>query len=175
MDIKKVVVLGPECTGKSALSDYLAKAFKTVWVKEYAREYIDNLSRPYEPHDLLRIAHGQLAQENALASQANRVLICDTDLYVIKVWSLFKYGSCDPEILRLIAMRKYDLYLLTFVDIPWVADPQREHPEEREKLYEMYLHEMKNQPVPFVEIKGSREERRNRAKESIRKLLNEKP
>ena len=174
MDIKKVVIVGPECTGKSALSEYLAKEFSTVWVKEHARAYIDNLSRPYTPHDLVRIAQGQLAEEDALTSQANRVLICDTDLYVIKVWSVFKYGYCDPGILKAITTRKYDLYLLTYIDIPWVADPLREHPDQREQLYEMYLQEMKNQPVPFVEIKGGREERRTRAKESIRKLLSEK-
>jgi NadR type nicotinamide-nucleotide adenylyltransferase len=174
VNIKKVVIVGPECTGKSALSEYLAKEFNTVWIKEYAREYIDNLSRPYEPEDLIRIARGQLAQEDALTSQANRVLICDTDLYVIKIWSLFKYGSCDPEILKSIATRKYDLYLLTYVDIPWVADPLREHPDHRQQLYDMYLQEMKNQLVPFVEIKGSHDARRNLAKESVRQLLNEK-
>ena len=171
VDIKKVVVIGPECTGKSDLSEYLANEFNTVWVNEYAREYLDHLSRPYGPEDLLRIAQGQLALEDAHAAAANDVLICDTDLYVIKVWSIFKYGSCDPEILKTIATRKYDLYLLTYIDIPWVADPLREHPDQREQLYDIYLNEMKHQPVPFVEIKGSREARRNLAKDSIRQLL----
>jgi len=170
-EIKKVVILGPECTGKSELSEFLAQEFNTVWVKEYARSYINNLQRPYGPEDLPVIARGQIALENDLVSKAHKVLISDTDLYVIKVWSTFKYGYCDPEILDSIATRKYDLYLLTYIDIPWVPDPLREHPDQRELLYSLYLQEMKNQPVPFIEIKGSREERRKLAVAHVKKLL----
>jgi NadR type nicotinamide-nucleotide adenylyltransferase len=170
LEIKKVVVLGPECTGKSELSAYLADALHTVWVPEYAREYLDDLQRPYGPEDLPLIARGQLALEDAMERKANKVLICDTDLYVIKVWSNFKYGYCDPEILRSIASRGYDLYLLTYIDIPWAYDPLREHPDQREELYQLYLQEMKNQPVPFVEIKGTREARRKAATTAIRAL-----
>ncbi len=171
MALKKVVVIGPECTGKSELSKYLADEFNTVWVEEYARQYIDALDRPYTAADLPLIAQGQLELEDQMARKANDVVICDTNLYVIKVWSNFKYGNCDPGVLREIATRKYDLYLLTYVDIPWVSDPQREHPDQREELYSIYLREMKDQSVPFVEIKGSREQRKLIARKSIEKLL----
>jgi len=169
--MKKVVVIGPECTGKSELSAFLADTFNTVWVEEYAREYIAALGRPYQPDDLVRIARGQIALEDEAARKANDVLICDTDLYVIKIWSLFKYGYCDPWILDTIANRKYDLYLLTYVDIPWEDDPQREHPERRQELYDIYLAELKNQPVPFVEIKGERERRRQKAVNAVKSIL----
>ncbi len=171
LNIKKVVVLGPECTGKSELSEFLAKEFKTVWVEEFARTYINNLQRPYGPSDLLSIAKGQLYLEDTLASKAYKLLICDTDLYVIKIWSTFKYGYCDPETLKSIASRKYDLYLLTYVDIPWETDPQRENPDQRELLYELYLNEMRNQSVPFTEIKGTRDQRRKQATKRIKKLM----
>ena len=169
--VKKVAVIGPECTGKSSLSEFLADHFKTDWVPEYARGYLDNLIRPYEQHDLLAIAHGQMRIEDEWARDAKTLMICDTNLYVIKVWSEFKYGNCEDEILKHIATRKYDLYLLTYVDLPWEEDPQREHPDKREELYQIYLNEMKNQPVPFVEIKGERELRRKTAVEAIEKLL----
>src|SRR5262245_25992285 len=117
-NIRKVAVIGPECTGKSDLSAFLAQHFKTAWVPEYARGYLDNLTRPYAQHDLLTIAHGQLRIEDEFRRDANKVLICDTNLYVIKVWSEFKFGNVDNEILREINERKYDLYLLTYVDIP---------------------------------------------------------
>lgn len=172
-EIKKVVILGPECTGKSELSEYLAKEFNTVWVEEYARAYIESLKRPYNAEDLPVIARGQLSRENALSPKANRVLICDTDLYVIKVWSNFKYGYCDPQILESIASRKYDLYLLSYIDIPWQFDPLREHPDERGILFELYHQEMKNQHVPFEIIKGSREERRRVATDAVSSLLRE--
>ncbi len=170
-NIRTVAIIGPECTGKSELSAYLAEYFKTDWVPEYARGYLDNLVRPYEQHDLTSIAHGQIRLEDKYARDVERLLICDTNLYVIKVWSEFKYGTVDSEILRSIAERPYDLYLLTYIDIPWQEDPQREHPTKREQLYSIYLKEMQNQPVPFVEIKGEREQRRRMAVQAIEQLL----
>jgi NadR type nicotinamide-nucleotide adenylyltransferase len=170
-DIKRIAIIGPECTGKSDLSMYLADHFKTNWVPEYARVYLNDLERPYEQSDLKMIAEGQLYLEDQLAQSANRLIICDTNLYVIKVWSNFKYKNCDPEILKLITTRKYDLYLLTYVDIPWEEDPQREHPNQRAELYNIYLAEMKNQPVPFLEIKGDRSSRKKTAVEAIESLL----
>ena len=169
--VRKVAVIGPECTGKSDLSEFLAGHFKTSWVPEYARGYIDNLVRPYAQHDLLAIAHGQIRIEDQWTRDTKTAIICDTNLYVIKIWSEYKFGNCDEEILKHIATRKYDLYLLTYIDLPWVDDPQREHPDKREQLYEIYLKEMKNQPVPFVEIKGERELRRKTAIEAVEKLL----
>jgi NadR type nicotinamide-nucleotide adenylyltransferase len=170
-NIKKIAVIGPECTGKSELSTFLADHYKTAWVPEYAREYLDHLSRPYKQSDLIAIAHGQLHSEDTHAQRANRILICDTNLYVIKVWSLFKYGTCDPEILNAIATRQYDLYLLTYVDILWEEDPLREHPDKRQQLYDIYLKEMLHQAVPFIEIKGERQQRRKSALDAIEKLL----
>ena len=167
----KVAVIGPECTGKSELSEFLADHFKTDWVPEYARGYVNNLVRPYEQHDLLAIAHGQMRVEDEWARDAKNLLICDTNLYVIKIWSEFKFGNCDEEILEQIKSRKYDLYLLTYIDIPWQEDPLREHPDKREQLYDIYLNEMKNQPVPFIEIKGEREFRRKTALDAIARLL----
>lgn len=170
--VKKVAVIGPECTGKSDLAAYLANHFSTEWVPEYARGYMDKLVRPYLQDDLLTIAHGQLRIEDEFSRDARQLLICDTNLYVIKVWSMFRFGNCDEEILRQIATRRYDLYLLTYIDIPWEDDPQREHPDKRQELYDIYLHEMKNQPVPFVEIKGERETRRQIAVDAVKNLMN---
>lgn len=171
LKVKKVAVIGPECTGKSELSEFLASHYDTGWVPEYARGYLENLVRPYEQHDLLTIAHGQIRLEDKYEKDCNNLMFCDTNLYVIKVWSEFKFGNCHPEILNYIATRKYDLYLLTHIDLPWIADPQREHPDKREELYAIYLNEMKNQPVPCVEIKGLGEERRRKAIDAIEKLV----
>lgn len=169
----KVVVIGPESTGKSTLSGQLAAHYQTMWVPEYARQYLEALPRPYEQSDLLQIAKGQLAQEDQLAVQANRLLICDTDLHVIKVWSEHKYGNCDPEILQIIKDRKYDLYLLTYIDIPWEEDPQREHPDPamREYFYNVYRELVMESGVPWVEIRGSLEERIASAIAAVDRLL----
>ncbi|MRG46462.1 AAA family ATPase [Chitinophaga sp. SYP-B3965] len=170
--MKKIVVIGPESTGKSTLSSQLAAHYKTLWVPEFARDYLMQLNRPYEQEDLLRMAEGQLITEDAAAVKANELLICDTDLQVIKVWSEAKYGDCDPRILEMIASRKYDLYLLTYIDIAWEDDPLREHPkpEERQYFYQIYRDIVMNSGLPWADIRGGYEERLQTAIEAVTSL-----
>ncbi|MFM8913905.1 MAG: AAA family ATPase [Flammeovirgaceae bacterium] len=165
--VKKVCVIGPECTGKTDLSKFLSEHYKTPWVDEYARAYLNKLGRPYQQHDLTKIAHGQLRMEDEWLTNANKFLICDTNLLVIKIWSEYKFGVCDQEILQRMAERKYDLYLLTHIDIPWQDDPQREHPDKREYFWTLYKKEVATTGVTTVEIFGTREERRAKAIEAI--------
>jgi NadR type nicotinamide-nucleotide adenylyltransferase len=165
VDSKKIVVIGPESTGKSTLSENLAKALATVWVPEHARTYIDLLNRPYDENDLLEIAKGQLDSEDDLLKQAGKYLICDTDLNVIKVWSEHKYGRCDSWILEQIAARKYDAYLLTDIDFEWADDPQREHsdPSMRQYFYDQYKDIVISSGLPWINIKGTHQERMDTA------------
>lgn len=171
--VLKIAIVGPECTGKSELAEYLAKSFDNAWVEEYARTYLNNLKRPYNETDLLRIAKGQIELEEKLATKAKQVLICDTNLLVIKIWSEFKYGRCDKEILNLIDAQSYDLHLLTNTDVPWEADNQREHPHRREELYEIYERELQSRNIRYIEISGTRAQRRSLAVQSIEALLKE--
>lgn len=169
--IKKVAIIGPECTGKTDLSKFLATRFKTEWVPEYARAYLNKLNRPYDQSDLTKIAHGQLRVEDEWMQTANGVVICDTNLIVIKVWSEEKFGQCEPEILTAMNARHYDLLLLTNIDIPWEADPQREHPDKREYFWNIYKNEAAASKIPFIEISGVSEDRRRKAVEQIEKIL----
>ncbi|MFN7600203.1 MAG: AAA family ATPase [Bacteroidota bacterium] len=164
-------MIGPECTGKTDLSKFLSEHYNTPWVDEYARAYLNKLGRPYQQHDLTKIAHGQMRMEDEWLNDANKVLICDTNLLVIKIWSEYKFGACDKEILKGMAERKYDLYLLTNIDIPWQDDPQREHPQKREFFWNLYKKEVATTGVATVEISGSREVRRSTAIEAINKLI----
>jgi NadR type nicotinamide-nucleotide adenylyltransferase len=168
--LKRIAIVGPECTGKSTLSSLLAQHYKTTWVPEFARTYLDELKRPYEQDDLLSIARGQLQSEDEHAKKSTNLLVCDTNLVVIKIWSEFKYGSCHPEILQWLTQRYYHLHLLTHVDIPWEYDPQREHPDKREQLYSLYKNELTALQVPFIEIKGTTEERLTTAIKAIELL-----
>ncbi|MBS1951916.1 MAG: Ribosylnicotinamide kinase [Cytophagales bacterium] len=170
-DIKKVCVIGPECTGKTDLSKYLAEFYQTPWVEEYARAYLNKLGRSYDQVDLLKIAHGQLRMEDEWVYEANRLLICDTNLIVIKIWSEHKYGNCDPDILKKINERAYDHYLLTNIDVPWENDIQREHPDKREYFWQRFKEEIIKTGVPYTEISGSRDERRKKAIDAINKIL----
>ena len=172
LSIKKVVVIGPESTGKSSLSQGLARSLDTVWVPEYARQYLEELDRPYEEQDLAEIAKGQLFAEEALTGTANKLLICDTDLNVVKVWSEHRYDRCSSGILQSIAERRYDLYLLTYIDVPWQDDPQREHPEEgmRSYFYQQYRDIVMNSGVPWADMRGNEEQRLQLALVAIKAL-----
>lgn len=171
--MKKIVVIGPESTGKSTLSEALAKELNTLWVPEYARTYLEQLDRPYEEGDMLPIAMGQLAQEDKAAAQANKLLICDTDLYVMKVWSEHSFSHCDRYIMEQIAARKYDLYLLTDIDFEWTPDPLREHPTPgmRYYFYHQYRDIVQNSGVPWQNISGTHETRLADALAAIRSCI----
>lgn len=104
-------------------------------------------------------------------NDANKVMICDTNLLTIKIWSDYKYGSCSKEILELISKRKYDLYLLCYIDVPWVEDPQREHPDRRDHFWQLYKNEIMNSGTPSVEINGDWSARQAKAIEAIEKII----
>jgi nicotinamide riboside kinase len=130
-------------------------------VPEYARQFLDNLGRPYEERDLLAIADGQLLSEDSLLQQARDVLLCDTDLHVLKTWSHERYGRCHRRILEAIAVRPYDAYLLTYPDLPWSPDPQREHPnpKDRLRLWHHYHDAVQASNLPWLDLRGQHKER----------------
>jgi NadR type nicotinamide-nucleotide adenylyltransferase len=168
--IKKVVVLGPESTGKSTLCAQLAAHFDTVWVPEYARAYLETNGMDYTYENLLTIARGQLAGEDKLVVEArHQLLIIDTDLYVMKVWCEFVFGKCHAWIDEQIAARHYDLYLLCAPDLPWAYDPLREYPdaETRQRLYEIYKQLLMRSGRPWVNITGDDAARLQKAGEAI--------
>ena len=168
MPVKKIVIIGPESTGKSTLCSQLAGHFKTSWVPEYAREYLERNGTNYTYEDLLIIAKGQVGLEDSIPATSNpqpATLFIDTDMYVMKVWCEFVFGTCHQFILDQIATRKYDLYLLCDIDLPWTRDQLREYPEPgpRQRLYAIYKDIMQNQSTPWVEINGNYQQRIQKA------------
>ena len=160
--IKKVVILGPESTGKSTMCKMLAEHFNTIWVKEYAREYLLKNGTNYSYENLYEIAQGQLAAEkNAVENTNNEIIFIDTDMYVMKVWSEFVFNKCDNRILNEIVQSDCDLYLLLNTDLPWEKDELREYPdnETREKLFHFYKEEMQEQKKPWHIVSGQGNER----------------
>ena len=163
---KKIVVIGPESTGKSTLCEQLADHYKTEWIPEFARNYLLEIRRPYTYEDLLYIAQGQLEQEDRIcASLKTPLVFIDTDMYVMKVWCEYVFKKCHPFILDQIVKRKYDAYLLCNTDLPWVADELREYPdlESRERLFYMYKDLMVNQSTPWFNITGDYDQRLEKA------------
>lgn len=155
----KIVLTGPESTGKTTLARQLAGHFGTVWAPEFARRYLDGLGRPYSQNDLLVIARGQVALEEDFLKKANHLLFLDTSLEVIKIWSEFRYGDCHPWIVDQWQQRRHDFYLLCRPDVPWVFDPQRENSADREVLLKIYRKELTALGAEFFELGGLEDER----------------
>lgn len=179
INIIKVVLFGPESTGKTTLSKQLARHYNTVWAPEYAREYLqkkwNNERKTCEAKDLLPIAIGQMRLENKLAKKADKVLICDTDLLETKVYSQEFYGGFVDERLDEAAHKnQYDLYLLTYIDTPWEADDLRDRPEQRLEMFNAFEQSLIEHKKPYIILKGSKTTRLNSAIKAIDKIIAQK-
>ena len=199
--LNKIVVIGPESTGKSTLCYQLAEYFQSLWVPEFARRYLEKKTSPYTYDELLIIAKGQVELEDeyidvitkpkksddssslmlhritklvSIVQPKNKeLLFIDTDMHVMQVWCEFAFGKCHNWILRQLAQRKYDLYFLCDVDLPWTRDELREYPdlETRNKLFQYYKEQMVNQYTPWVTISGNYEQRLQQAIQAVENKL----
>jgi NadR type nicotinamide-nucleotide adenylyltransferase len=183
--IQKIVVLGPESTGKSTLCSALAAHYQTIWTPEYARAFLSKNGTKYTYDDLLTIAKGQIQkEEEALASlnkntvdqptpKISNKLILDTDMYVMKVWCEYVFNNCHHYILEQINQRSYDLYLLCDIDLPWAADEMREYPDAgpRLELFTIYKELLINQNTPWGVVSGTGAQRTTNAIQLIEQYL----
>lgn len=169
---KRILILGPESTGKSTLASDLAVYYDEPWVPEFARGYLEILGRPYGFADLLKIAKGQMALEDEKVEKAQKFLFCDTDLRVIQVWSEHKFGKVHDWVVDELGRRAYDLILLTDIDLPWEPDPLREHPDPEMRMYffKKYQQLAEESGFPFLIVSGDQQNRLNAAIEAVEKL-----
>jgi len=179
INIVKVVLFGPESTGKTTLSKQLARYYNTVWAPEFARDYLqkkwNNERKTCEAEDLIEIAFGQIKLENKLAKKADKVLICDTDLLETKVYSEEYYGGFVDENLDKAAKKnKYDLYLLTYIDTPWEEDDLRDRPGLRLEMFTAFENALKKHNRNYILLKGDKETRLKNATKAIDKIIADK-
>ena len=154
------VITGPECSGKSGLSEALADQYDTILVPEYSRTYLTLIGRPYLMEDLDKIALGQLSLEEEAFNSDKSFSICDTDLTVMYIWSAYKYGDGSNLIEEgLYSHIENKYYFLCYPDLQWVPDPLRENPEDRIELFQLYEKLLKELSVPYTILKGPLEDR----------------
>lgn len=175
-ELIKVVLYGPESTGKTTLAKQLAEHYNTLWVPEFMREYLqkkwDSEKKLVAKEDLVPIAKGQLKLEKQASQQIENLLICDTNLLELKVYSEYYYdGFCPSEIKKEATKNNYSIYLLTYIDTPWESDDLRDRPENREEMFCIFEAELKMQGFPYVILKGNEKERFENAVEIIDALL----
>lgn len=156
----KIAILGPESTGKSTLTESLAVHFRSAMVSEYAREYIENLTVPYTYDDVCNIARKQIEQELFYAENQNTEFVFfDTELIITKVWFDYKFGKIPDFVTERLNAGYFDLYLLCEPDLPWEADPVREHGTDRDFFFEWYKREIEQTRKPYVIVNGTGPER----------------
>jgi len=178
-ELIKVVLYGPESTGKTTLAKQLAAHYNTLWVPEYMREYLqkkwDAEKKLVIKEDLIPIAQRQLQLENEMTKKVNNLLICDTNLLELKVYSEYYYdGFCPLEIKQEATKKNYSIYLLTYIDTPWQADDLRDRPHNREEMFAIFENELKRNKFPYKILKGNEKERFKQATTIIDGLLQKK-
>ena len=171
MAIPKIAIVGPESTGKSTMSAYLAKYYNTIWVPEYARDYCAKLTEPCTWQDERNMFYGQLDLEAAMLPLANELLICDTTFITVKIWSDYTFGRTPQEVLDELPKHPYDLYLLLDIDLPWEEDPLRDFPHMREHFMGVWLKELQALDARYVLISGTGDDRYGNAIKAIDEFI----
>lgn len=172
----KIVLYGPESTGKTTLAKQLAAYYQTLWVPEFMREFLqkkwDDQKELVSKEDLIPIAEGQLKSEAEITQKVKDLLICDTNLLELKVYSEYYYnGFCPLEIKNEATKNNYSIYLLTYIDIFWEADILRDRPNDRKEMFRIFEAELKEHSFPYKILKGNKNERFDKAVEIIDALL----
>lgn len=177
-EIIKIVLFGPESTGKTTLAMQLAEYFETAWVPEFARDSLqekwDKTSHICDVNDMLPIAYGQTKLENDALLEANKFLFCDTNLLVTKVFSEVYYNFCDPKLDKAAREHEYDLFFLTDIDVPWEKDDLRDKPDERESVFAVFKQALIDTNKPFITLSGDKDLRLSKAISIINDLVTAK-
>lgn len=168
----RIAITGPESTGKTTLSNFLAAHYSAQLCPEIARAYLEKTQGRYTSEDLDKMA--QLQYESWVVSEPSNMQVSDTEMTVFKIWSQVKYKTVSSLITTLLQEQTFDIYLLCKPDLPWEEDPLREHPEMREELFEMYLNELHSNGHPYHVIEGQNAERNQRAIQAIDELIRKK-
>jgi NadR type nicotinamide-nucleotide adenylyltransferase len=174
-ELTRIVLFGPESTGKSTLAAALAKEYKTEWVPEYARDYLqkkyDDSGIVCEPEDLIPIAKGQIQLENEKAFEANQYLFCDTCVLQTLTYAQVYYDNFKNEILEhYVKEHKYTHFFLTYIDTPWVPDDLRDKPNERLKMFSIFEQALIQRNLPYTVLKGNLKQRLTKATSIIKTL-----
>jgi len=157
MKVVRIAITGPESAGKTSLSEALAAHFHAPLCREYARTYLQSTGGHYTESDLIEICRGQIASEEEALAKADRCVVFDTDVLVLKIWALFRFGRVPQDIERAQSERRYDVRLLCKPDLPWTPDPYRESPQqsERDLLFSIFEKQLQADRANYTIVSGA--------------------
>ncbi len=161
--MKKIILTGPESSGKTTLANDLAQYYKVEYVHEYAREYLSEIGKSYSFEDVIRIAEGQHERERLASLEDRSIIICDTDLLTIKIWLEYKYGRSDEWVDSVISKYKMRHYLLCTPDMPWEDDEMRENPGDRQELFNIFKENLEFYNLDYKIVEGPEKYREREA------------
>jgi nicotinamide riboside kinase len=168
----KIIITGPESTGKSTLAKSLSNYLKEPFVPEFSRYFIPTLKESYTAANLVDIARGQLFWHQLYKSNTNKVLLCDTGVEAIDIWFQYRFGDIDAQIRELFTADEDCFYLLCKPDIPWVDDPLRETPHQRPQIFDSFVSLLNQFGKNYYIIEGQHEEDRfHCALDHLKKIL----
>ena len=159
MKYRRIIITGPECSGKSTLSNYLSIHLGLNCVEESSVHYLNGINRPYEFPDLKKIAQLQNHMEVDAMKNLESTIICDTSFLVLYIWSIVRFGEVDPFIINGLMERQNDLFLLCKPDLKWVAGPHRENPHDRLELFNLYIDCLTKYECEYFVIQGTGDNR----------------
>ncbi len=158
----RIVITGPESSGKTELALALSQAYKGMMIPEYARYYLKPLNPEYTIEDVMHIAEIQYKWSKSVHKEA--LIIEDTDLLTILIWIEFKYGYTDQRILSLLEKNLPNVYFFCEPDITWTPDPLRENEKDREIIGAQFIKYLQLFQVKYYFIHGLARSRLNLAK-----------
>lgn len=171
----RIILTGPESTGKTELASALADKYNTAYIPEYAREYIGSLNRPYEYDDLVHIAKHQKEQMKDFISRVHTIIFADTYLMITRVWFEWVYRKYPSWIDDELKKTRDALYLLCKPDIPWFPDGMRENGgKNREILFQTYENHLRYLGLHYRYVSGQGDMRMENACRQVEEFINEK-
>lgn len=161
---RRVVFLGAESTGKSTLSDALARDYGTVSVPEIGRFIWEEKQGRLDAADYVEIAVRHREAEDAAMAQARRWLFVDTNALTTLLLGIEfgQVGSPPPAELLRYADDCRTRYAHTFVcadDIPYEEQEVREDEAWRGRIQQLVLKDLDGRGIPYTLVRGGVEER----------------
>ena len=173
--MKRIVLTGAECTGKSTLAQALSCHYSEPWTSEFVRSYVDQLDRELIQADLEEIFCGQIAAEDAGWAKSKRFVIHDTNLLSSIIYANHYFETSSDWVNEVFLKRDYTLYLLCSPDgIEWEDDSgQRDSPSARKKLHSMFKDSLEKLKLPYLQLNGDEPLRLSKAIKAIDELLDQ--